>query len=170
MTPVTFTWTDDGVMVPLPRFRRACDRLFAVGAEYPLVIEEARSSNSHRHYFASVTEAWKNLPEAFAEQFPSADHLRKWALIKAGFYHERSVTCSSADDARRVAAFVEPFDEYAVVSVAGDVVRVYTAKSQSVRHMGKDEFQRSKTAVLEILSGLIGVDQAALSANAGAAA
>lgn len=168
--PITFAWTDDGTMVPLARFRRTCDRAFAVGETYPLVVQEERSRVSHAHYFASVTEAWKNLPEAIAERFPSSEHLRKWALIKAGYFHERSVACASPEEARKVAAFVRPMDEYAVVSVSGDVVRVYTAKSQSVRAMPKEEFQRSKTAVLEILSGLVGVSAGTLQDEAGRAA
>ena len=125
---------------------------------------------SHRFYFASVNEAWKNLPEDMAERYPTSDHLRKWALIKAGYRDERSIVASSKAEALRIAAFIRPMDEYAVVVVREAVVRVYTAKSQSTRAMGKAEFGASKEKVLDILSAMIGTSRDALVANAGQSA
>lgn len=119
---------------------------------------EHRSKVSHDHFFASVAEAYKNLPEDIAADFASEDHLRKWALIKAGFRDERSIVASSRAEALRLAAFVRPFDEFAVVVVREAVVTVYQAKSQSLRAMGKAEFQRSKDAVFDVLAKLIGTD------------
>lgn len=136
---------------------RAADRAYVIGEVYRLVPHEERSARSHNHYFASLHEAWTNLPEEAAERFPSVDHLRKWALIKAGFRDERSIACSSKAEAQRIAAFVKPMDEFAVVVVREAVVVVLTAKSQSVKAMGKQDFQASKDAVLEIVSELIGV-------------
>jgi hypothetical protein len=72
-------------------------------------------------------------------------------------------------EAQRVAAFVKPLDDYAVIVVREALVSVYTAKSQRIRAMGKHDFQRSKDAVLEILAGLIGTTTKALT-NAGEAA
>lgn len=160
-----FTW-DGEAMIPLPRMAKACDREFVVGEQYRLEVHEERSAKSHSHYFACVGEAWKNLPENLAEHFPSPDHLRKFALIKRGFFDERSVVCATPQEAERVAAFVKPMDDYAVISASGAMVQVFTAKSQSVRAMGKREFQTSKDAVLEYLSALIGVELGALSHRA----
>ena len=61
-------------------------------------------------------------------------------------------------------------DEYAIVTVSGPVVRKFTAKSQSISAMGKKDFQASKQAVLDFLSGSIGVDTGTLAENAGRAA
>jgi CRISPR/Cas system Type II protein with McrA/HNH and RuvC-like nuclease domain len=167
--PVIFTWDGD-VMVPLLRFKRLCDKEFTVHEQYPLVVQEERSRVSHAHYFASVNEAWANLPEAVAEQFPTSEHLRKYALIKAGYADERSIVCSTKAEAQRVAAFIKPMDAYAVVVVKEAVVKVFTAKSQSVKSMGRDEFQDSKQKVLNILADLVGVRIEALQANSGTAA
>jgi hypothetical protein len=48
-------------------------------------------------------------------------------------------------------------DDFAIVSATEVTVRVWTAKSQSMKAMGKAEFQRSKTAVLDLVSAMIGV-------------
>jgi ABC-type nickel/cobalt efflux system permease component RcnA len=49
-------------------------------------------------------------------------------------------------------------DDFAVVTVSEAVVTVYTAKSQSMRAMGKKAFAESKEAVLRILSEMLGVE------------
>lgn len=166
-----FYWSWDGeTMRPLPRFAERARKQFQAGERYRLAEEHERSQQSHSHFFASLNEAWKNLPEDIAEQFPSVEHLRKWSLVKTGFADERSIVAGSNDEARRIAAFVRPSDPYAVITVSGNVVRVFTAKSQSRKAMNKADFQASKTAVLEIVSGLVGVDVDTLAANAGRAA
>lgn len=163
-TPIPMEWTGE-VMRPQQRYVWQARKQFEVGATYPLVIHEERSTNSHNHFFASVHEAWKNLPEHLSKKHPTSEHLRKWALIKAGFADERSIACDSNAEALKVAAFVKPMDEYSVVVVRDDVVKVFTAQSQSARTMDKKAFQDSKTAVLEIVSEMIGVDPATLSKN-----
>lgn len=167
--PLYFTWSGDA-MVPLPRFAERARKQYEVGQKYRLVEEHERSTQTHNHFFASVTEAWKQLPEDIAVSYPSVDHLRKWALCKAGFADERSIVAGSNEEARRIAAFVRPSDPYAVITVGGNVVKVYTAKSQSRKSMGARDFQASKTAVLEIVAGLVGVDVDTLASNAGRAA
>lgn len=152
--PLDFTWTGEAMV---PRHPKAADRLFVVGEVYPLAAHEERSSATHRHYFALINEAWQSLPEGMADRFPTADHLRKWALIKAGYRDERSVVCASKAEAQRVKAFVRPIDDYAVVVASEAVVIVYTAKSQSMKAMGKAEFQASKVAVLDTIASLIDV-------------
>jgi len=117
-----------------------------------------------------VHDAWQNLPERVASEFPTPEHLRKHALIAAGFCDKQSVVFDSQEDAQRAAAFMRPVDPYAVVSVSGTVVTRYTAQSQSIRAMGKKIFQESKDAVLEIIAGMVGVERAALVREAGRAA
>lgn len=154
-------------MEPTRGFVALANKQFVVGEVYTLSeADQGRSSASHRHYFASVYEAWLNLPEAETERFPTSEHLRKWALIKAGYRDERSIACSSRAEAVRVAAFVKPMDEHAVVAISEAVVRVYTAKSQAPRAMGRKVFQESKDAVLAILAGMIEVPTERLLFNA----
>lgn len=140
------------------------------GRVYRMAPVDDRSSASHRHYFAAIASAWSNLPDELAGEFPSPEHLRKYALIKAGFADRRSIVTASRAEAMRVAAFVQPLDEFALVATDAATVTVWTAHSQSVRAMGKAEFQRSKEAVLDIVSAMIGTDAATLIGNAEAAA
>jgi hypothetical protein len=155
MSPLLYTWTGDSFEI-LPRFQKEADKRFTVGERYLLEHVEERSARSHKHYFACVNQGWVNLPEAVAERFPTADHLRRFALIKAGFYDHRSIVASSKAEAVRLAAFVRPMDEFCIVTVSESVVNVFTAQSQSQRAMGKEVFQKSKEAVLAVISDMIG--------------
>ncbi len=163
--PIPFRWSGEA-MVPAARFAKQCEKEFVIGEIYPMAVQEERSGVSHRHLFASIREAWLNLPDDLAEQFKTPEHLRKWALIEAGYADERTVVCSSKLEARKIAAFMRPMDEFAIVVARDSVIKVYTAKSQSTRAMNKRDFQESKTKVLDIISGLIGVTPEALSAQA----
>jgi hypothetical protein len=165
--PIAFTWDGDH-MVPLSP--AAADRQYVVHETYRLVPYEDRSQASHNQYFAAVNEAWQNLPAEVAERFATAEHLRKLCLIKAGYRDERSIVAASKAEAQRLVAFIRPLDDYAVVLASEAVVTVYTAKSQSMKAMGKRVFQESKQAVLDICADLIGVAPAQLSSNAGRAA
>lgn len=153
---------DAGTFVPAPRFHNIVGERFVDGAIYWLNTEPERSEKTHNHEFGWLAEAWKNLPEHLADLYPSSEHLRKRALVEAGFYHETVVDVGTVAGALRVAAYARADDEFAVVAVRGPVVVIRKAKSQSKRAMGAADFQRSKQAILEIVSRLIGVDPQAL--------
>lgn len=155
-SPVIYIWNGEA-MQPLPHFAKLCDKQFVVHEEYRLAELEERSRATHNHFFASVEEAWSNLPEDIADRWMTAEHLRKYSLIKAGYFDERSIVCASKAEALRVAAFVKPMDEYAIVLCREATVTVFTAKSQSLRAMGKKEFQDSKSKVLDYVASLIGI-------------
>lgn len=157
-------------MVPLPRFAKECDKEFVVGEIYHLETVQERSPASHAAYFAYVTEAWRNLPEDLALRFPTANKLRKWCLIKCGYANEQSIVCQTITDAMRFAMFLERVNEDSVIVKKGNVIKIYTAKSQSMRSMKKAEFQQSGDAVRILLAEMIGTTAAALSSNAGQAA
>lgn len=154
--PVAFIWTDEGCMKPL--HPRIADKEYVVGERYMLAPFEQRSAASHSHEFAWLHEAWLNLPEHLSGDFASSEHLRKWALIRAGYSDSQSHVCSSKAEALRLAAFLRPIDEFSVVIVSNTVVTRFTAQSQSKRAMGAKLFQESKTAIMEVIGRLIGVD------------
>lgn len=168
--PIKFEWDGEAFVPASPFWARKCDEHFVVGEQYQMVEHQDRSMRSHRHYFACVKDAWDNLPEQLAERFPTSEHLRKYALIRAGYRDERSIVAGSKAEAQRLAAFMKPMDEYAVVIVQEAMVTVYTAKSQSMRAMGKTTFAESKERVLDVLSQMIGTSRDVLEANAAAAA
>jgi len=142
-------------MIPLRP--KAADRDFVVGQVYRLAIEEERSDASHRHEFAEIRSIWENLPEKWAEHFPTAEHLRKRALIETGWHTEQLIDVGTNAGALRVASYVRGAEEFAHVVVRGGYVVIRRPKSQSRRAMPRDEFQASKTAILEWCSALIGV-------------
>lgn len=152
--PVIFQWNGEA-MVPQPRFHKVCNAHFVVGENYRLEAHEHTSDASRGHYFATIKEVWDSLPED-EDRFPSPEHLRKWALVQAGFRDERTFACTSQAEARRLAAFMRPMDEYAVITVREGVVRVWTAQSQRKSAMGAKEFQASKSAVLDLIADLVG--------------
>lgn len=167
--PLPVQWNGEN-FTPAKRFADRCSQELVVGHWYSIIEQHERSMASHRHYFACINECWKNLPEAEMEEYPDAEALRKKALIKAGFYNVQDVVCASHAEALRWSAVLKPIERYSIVIVKGLVVRRYTAQSQSLRAMGKKDFQASKQAVLEVIAAKIGVPVETLQANAGMAA
>ncbi len=157
--PMVFRWTG-AEMVPL--HHRLAERHFARGETYALVQHEDRSTATHNHEFAFIAEAWKNLPEDLAELYPSPEHLRKRALIQAGYFDEMAVDAGTNAAALRVASALRAMDDFAFVVVRGPLVVRRTAKSQSRRAMNKQEFAGSKSKVLDIISDMLGVQPAEL--------
>jgi hypothetical protein len=146
--PLPLVYEGDGVFRAPPRFKGVCAEHFGQGEVITFVAHEERSLKSHGHYFAVLHEIWLNLPEDLSDRWINEDQFRKHALIATGHRDERSIVCASKAEAQRVAAFLKPMDEYAVVLVREAVITVYTAKSQSMRAMGKEAFAKSKDDVL----------------------
>lgn len=162
--PAIFNW-DGEHMVPWPRFAGLCNKQYVVGESYRLVECEERSTATHNHEFAWLKDAWLNLPEDIAELYPSPEHLRKRALIEAGFYDEQVVDAGTNAAAIRVASAFRAREEFSLVIVRGPHVVLRTAKSQSRRAMDKKDFQASKTAIMDVIAAMIGVDSKTLAAQ-----
>jgi len=162
-----FMWRD-GVFVPENRLAAYCDETFGEGEVVTFERHEERSTASHNHYFACIQTAWDNLPNA-EERFPTPESLRHWALIRSGHCIENSIACDTAEQAQIVAGFMGNA-EGTIIVVRENVIKKYTAKSQSMKAMNKEEFQRSKVDVLDTIAELIAVTRKRLEHNAGAAA
>lgn len=161
--PMVFRWDAEAeVMRPLPHFRRSANITYVDGCDYRLAPAEERSDISHRHEFAWLRTAWATLPERLAELYPSPEHLRKRALIEAGFYTEDIVDAGSNAAALRVAAMARHLDEFALVIVRGPAVVIRRPKSQSYRAMDRQEFQASKDGIIDVVSAMLGVTPAEL--------
>lgn len=133
-----------------------------VGAVHGWSLSEHRSKSSHDHFFAVVNEAWKSLPEDMADDFPSPEHLRKWALIKAGFCSETRVACANNGEAMTLATKAKAMDKFSVVAIDGKAVTIWTADSQRRDAMGRHAFQEAKERALHIISNLLGIDATTL--------
>ncbi len=137
-----------------------------VGQVHGWQMAEHRSAKSHDHFFAVVNEAWKSLPESMADDFPSPEHLRKYALIKAGFCTETQIVCANNNEAMTLAIKAKQMDRYALVAINGKAVTIWTADSQRKDAMGRKLFQEAKERALDVISELIGTDAASLRAAA----
>lgn len=132
-------------------------------------IERERPMRSHRHQFAWLKSAWETLPERLHDRpwAASPETLRKHALIATGHCNVEVIDAGSNAAGERIAAFVANLGNkahgYCVVARRGRAVTCYTPHSQSLAAMGRDRFQKSKTDVLEWVSGLLGVSPDELS-------
>jgi hypothetical protein len=176
--PVVFMWDGDH-MVPQARYKRVCDRQFVVGEEYVLERVESRSMASHNQFFAAVNDAFDNLPEKLAASFPSAEHLRKWALIQTRHFEQREIEYDTQHDAETSARYARTEDIYARIKVermpSGSghgrwLLVIRKARSQSLGAMKKAEFEQSKRDVLDLLETMTEVPKGSLMKNAGRAA
>ena len=168
--PTKFQW-DGEIFTPVSDYwREQADRELVVGEVYMLTNKIPRSEKSHNHYFGCVAEAWEQLPEQFAADFPSPDHLRYRALIDLGYFNERILVASNATEAERIMKFMKSDVPNVVLSINHNVVIERTAKSQNLKEMDKKEFEQSKAEVLSYCSQLIGISIEDLKQNYGKAA
>ena len=154
----SFVWNGQAM---IPTRRETAVKAFVEGQRYWLEEASERSWTSHRHEFAWISEAHGNLPERLAETFPSAQHLRKAALIATGWFREMVIDAGNAKAALRVAAYAKARDEFAHVATRGPTVVVRWARSQRMHgadRMNKAEFEKSKEDILGWIANLIGVE------------
>lgn len=155
--PIYFVWTDEGAFRPLTDYlAKKCDEYFVVGERYRMAEEPERSMKSHAHFFAELNDMWKSLPEHLEADFPSFEHFRKHCLILAGFCDKRTFVASSHAEALRLAAFMRPVDQYAVIVVQNKLVVMMTAQSQAIPAMRSKDFQKAKDAVFNQAAILMG--------------
>lgn len=168
--PVAFRWTGEAMEPVSPFWARKADEVYIIGETYRLDEWRDRSIKSHSHYFASLSDAYANLPEQHSIRFASFDHFRKRGLVLTGWRDEAQIVCASDAEAFRLAAMIKDMDDFSVVSVNGPVVVRWTAKSQSMRAMGKADFQQSKDDVLGWAWALCGLTPEEAAPHAGRAA
>jgi hypothetical protein len=152
--PIICEWDGDALK-PIQRFHSIVNDQLVVGEKYRIEFIQERSRKSHNHFYAVLKELWLNLPEHVSGRFATPEHMRKWALIQTGWHKREEHAASSEAEALKLVAFMKPVDEYAVIFAKGNVVVRMIAKSQSLKAMGKSDFQRSKTDVLDCVSSLI---------------
>lgn len=158
LPPLMLTWTGDVFEPASGYWRRTANEHLVVGQRYRMVEEADRSSASHNHEFAWLTEAWNSLPDELLVQYPNREVLRKHGLIAKGHCTVVQHVCPTKAEAERLAAILKPRDVYAVVIQRGNVVSEYTAVSQSRRAMGPAQFQQSKSDLMEFVGNILGVD------------
>lgn len=170
MNPVAFRFVN-GRMEPANSFHSArASKQFVDGQTYALVVHEARSPESHSHFFAALHEGWVNLAEEYAEEFATPEYLRAWCLVKAGFADKQVIVCASPEDAGRTAAIASSREKIRIVIVEGCVVTIWVPTSMSMKTMGKADFEDSKRKVLDIVASMAHTTREDLEKNAGKSA
>lgn len=160
--PIPFRFVDGALRPVGARAEGAAAFHYDNGHIFWLVEYHDRDPVSHRHMFAWLKTAFVNLPEHYAGQFPSAEHLRKTALIQCGYCTQRDIVCDTPQGARQLAAWAQSKDEYLVVLVIENVVRIFEAESQSRKAMGLERFEASKADILNHIAGMLGTTPKAL--------
>lgn len=155
---IMMRWDGHNLVPISKRWQEDADKKLVVGQLYPVTVEMQRSSKEHKFYFAAIKDAWANLREDIAATMPSPEHLRKWALIQAGYCTMTKLAFKTNAEAIAACAFIATLDTYAECGVNGNVAVIRRATSQSVKAMGKKEFQVSKGKVLDVISQLIGAE------------
>lgn len=163
-----FVWKDGAFVPDGLRMTSYCDQTFGEGEVVSFERHEPRSNATHNHYFACLNEAFNNLPEG-DHRFPTVDALRKWALIKNNYCTKTEIVLDTPEQAALVASFTGNA-EGVIIVVKENVVVKYTAKSQSMKAMGAQEFQRSKVDVLDTVAELLALKRRELEKNSGRAA
>lgn len=137
-------------------------------ASYVSSLEEAlrsdmRDKSALRGFMATVRELWDNIPERL-ENVPfarSPNAFRKHALIKTGHCDVETYAFASPEEAdrkvRSIGYTAKMAHGYAIVKIDGPIIQCITPHSQSLKAMGKEQFDRSKSEVLDFCRGIVGV-------------
>lgn len=124
-----------------------------------VIDDTPRSIASHNGYFAGLAELYHTMPESVTERLPNFEMFRKFCLIRTGWRDEVSYPCATRAEAERWAARLRPIGDFAIVTITGTTVIRWTAKSQSMRAMGKKSFEQSRDDVETYARSLLGVEQ-----------
>lgn len=154
---IACVWDGEAFRPETPFMRRRAAERFGAGEIVMLSAEEERSMRSHRHFFATLADLWRTLPERFALEpwAQSSEHFRKYLLIRSGYSETVTYACQSKAEAARLAAAIRPLDEFSIVVARDATVFRFVAKSQSVKAMGREDFAASKDAVLAAAETLV---------------
>ena len=155
--PVAFRRHKNALVVD-PRYRKVFEAQFTEGADYIMVPVQARNMAQHSGYFAEVNRTHENLDERIAHLYPTATHLRKWALCESNFCTVKIIDCGTPAVAKATAVMCRGLDQFAQIKIRGSVLTVKQALSQQIAPppvgMDADTFKASRTAVLDLITPL----------------
>ena len=156
-------------MIPHARFNALCKRQFVGNEDYALGPVEGVPTKSRAAFFACIGEAWDQLADD-NQRYPSKEHLRHVALVKAGWATHSQTVMETPKDARLFAIGMRKASEYAVIVVKGCVVDVWVAKSIATGQIHGDKWKEIMGKALDWVATLARTTRAELEANAGRAA
>ena len=152
-----------GVFIPPGvAVRDMLDKKLVVGECYRLDIYNERSEAFHGKYFATISEAWTHLPMPWDQMLPTPEHLRKYALIKAGWCDSIIMPMKSKTDAIASVHAMKLLDAYCIATATGNVLTIWKARSQRKAFQSAKEFYETAVRVFDVIGGIIGVDPLSL--------
>lgn len=176
--PAMMVWTEvdiclDGgevrrvrVMIPQGRFTAMCERQFDLNGAYALGPVDGVGGTSRAPLFIESEKAWENLPEEDT-RFPSPEHIRHMALVKAGWAHHTQAIMDTPKDAKDHAKGLRKVAEYAVIVVKGCVVDCWIPKSIASGQITGAEWKVVKPKALDWIATLARTTRKELEENAG---
>jgi hypothetical protein len=111
-----------------------------------------------KRFFACIRDAHANLRPEHLGRFPDSEALRKASLIAAGHCDVATICAGSKEAALEFASYLHSRDRYCLVTVSGDVLMVYTARSMSRRALQKKEFLDVADRVFAWVRDTTGID------------
>lgn len=162
--PIMFLWTEDEIMAPLGRMLPLARRQYAIGETYALGPVENIAGSSRAPLFIAVKNAWNSLPED-DKRFPTEEHLRKRALVAAGWATHRQVVMNTPEDAMKMVAAARALDAYAVITVKENVVDIWVAKSIGAGQITAEEWKVVKPRALDFVAEQINTTRTELERN-----
>lgn len=151
-------------------WEKRCDELFADGEQVLMHEDKERSSPSHRQFFAVLNDAYANLPEIEAKQYPTKEIFRGMLLIEAGHFMERRFCAETANEAERIATFLKSDDRVQVIVVQDTWVVERTPVSQSFDKMDHTTFQKVRDDIIAMCADKLGITVEELMTHGGHAA
>lgn len=167
--PIKAVWEGDGFKPASPYWQSKADEQFVVGVTYQISAIAGRSEQSHNHTFAVIVEAWHSLPDELLSTYPTAEFLRKRALVDIGHRNETLYACKSNAAALRLAAILRGMNQFAVIDVRDDTVRIWEARSMARNAVPDNKsWQDLKTRLLTRVGDIVGVSAEAMNKHDGA--
>ena len=124
-----------------------------------------RSIDQLRRFFGMVRAMFAHWPDSAEFQPDTPEHLRKWALIKAGHREATDIDiAASASQTKILAAAIEGALKAAGAHAFvrpdphGGRVRIFRAKSIAFAHLGQAEFNRLNDEVENVYRAETGLD------------
>lgn len=129
---------------------------------------KSRSLPQHRRFFGVLRAMFNHWPETAEFQPESEEHLRKWAIAKAGYRTATDIAVPYAEEEPGLTRLVSISIEAAVRGAGGfafvrphpegGLVRVYTARSIAFDKLGQAEFNALNDAVETVYARETGLD------------
>ena len=113
-----------------------------------------------KRFFACLRDAHANMRPEHLQRWPDSEALRKGALIAVGHCYVATICAGSKKAAFEFSTYIHSRDRYCLVTVSGDVLMVYTARSMARRMLQKKQFMEVADKVFAYIASVTGIDPA----------